>query len=148
MIIDPSKTNIQRVKNALYAKFKMNDLDLCAYYLNIIISYNRFNRTLRLKQLIYIKRFLKQYDMWESKSQFTFIKINVRSMPIENDYIAFKNLFKIYQSVIRSLIYAMLDIKSDIVFAVLMIFHYAINFINAHHFIIKRIFRYLRAIVN
>ena len=42
----------------------------------------------------------------------------------------------------------MLDIKFDIVFVILMIFRYAINLINAHHFIIKRIFRYLQIIVN
>ena len=59
LIIDPFKANIQRVKNALYAKFKMSDLGSCVYYLNIIIFHNRLNRTLRLKQLIYIKRFLK-----------------------------------------------------------------------------------------
>ena len=69
-------------------------------------------------------------------------------MLIENDYIVFKNLFKIYQSAMRFLIYAMLDIKSNIIFVVLMIFRYAINSINAHHFIIKRIFRYLRVTIN
>ena len=42
-------------------------------------------------------------------------------MFVENDYIAFKNLFKIYQFVIKSFIYAMLDIRFDIVFIVLMI---------------------------
>ena len=76
------------------------------------------------------------------------MKISARFMFIKNDYIAFKNLLKIYQSTMKSFIYAMLDIKSDIVFAVLMIFRYAINFINIHHFMIKRIFKYLRVIVN
>ena len=47
------------MKNMLYAKFKMSDLDFCAYYLDIIIFRDRVNRTLRLKQLIYIKRFFK-----------------------------------------------------------------------------------------
>ena len=69
-------------------------------------------------------------------------------MFIKDDYTAFKNLLKIYQSVIKSFIYAMLDIRFDIVFIVLMIFRYAINFIDAHYFIIKRIFQYLRVIVN
>ena len=68
------------------------------------------------------------------------MKTNARFMFVEKNYIAFKNLFKIYQSVIRSLIYAMLDIKLNIVFIISMIFRYAINFIDAHHFIIKRIF--------
>ena len=69
-------------------------------------------------------------------------------MFIEKNYIVFKNLLKTYQFVIKSLIYAMLDIKSDIIFIILIIFYYAINFIDAYHFIIKRIFRYLRIIVN
>ena len=86
--------------------------------------------------------------MWESKSQFIFIKINVHFIFVEDDYTAFKDLLKIYQSIIKFLIYAMLDIRSDIVFAVLMISRYTINFINVHHFIIKRIFQYLRVIVN
>ena len=76
------------------------------------------------------------------------MKINARFIFIENDYIVFKNLFKIYQFVIRSLIYAMLDIKFDIVFAVLIISRYTINFIDVYYFIIKRIFKYLRVIVN
>ena len=42
----------------------------------------------------------------------------------------------------------MLDIKFDIVFVVLMISRYAINFINAHYFMIKRIFKYLRVTIN
>ena len=49
LIIDPFRANIQRVKNTLYAKFKMSDLDSCVYYLNIIIFRDRLNRTLRLK---------------------------------------------------------------------------------------------------
>ena len=49
LIIDLFKTNIQRIKNALYAKFKINDLDSCAYYLDIIVFRDRVNRTLRLK---------------------------------------------------------------------------------------------------
>ena len=68
LIIDPFKTNIQRIKNALYAKFKMSDLDFCAYYLDIIVIRDRVNRTLRLKQSIYIERFFKQYNMWKFKS--------------------------------------------------------------------------------
>ena len=63
LIIDPFKINIQRIKNALYAKFKISDFDSCVYYLNIIISRDRVNQTLRLRQLIYIERFFKQHDI-------------------------------------------------------------------------------------
>ena len=69
-------------------------------------------------------------------------------MLMGKNYIVFKNLFKIYQFVIISLIYAMLDIRSDIVFIILIIFRHAINLINAYHFIIKRIFKYSRVTIN
>ena len=59
LIIDLFRANIQRVKNALYIKFKISDLDFYAYYLDIIISRDRVDRTLRLRQLIYIKCFFK-----------------------------------------------------------------------------------------
>ena len=69
-------------------------------------------------------------------------------MFIKENYIVSKNLLKIYQFVIESLIYVMLNIKSNIIFVVSMIFRYINFFINVYHFIIKRIFRYLRIIVN
>ena len=75
------------------------------------------------------------------------MKTSARFMFIEKNYIVLKNLFKIYQFVIKSFIYAMLDIRFDIVFVISMIFRYAINFIKIHHFMIKRIFRYLRVII-
>ena len=49
LIINSFKTDIQRVKNTLYVKFKMSDFDLYAYYLDILVSRNRVNRTLHLK---------------------------------------------------------------------------------------------------
>ena len=76
------------------------------------------------------------------------MKINARSMFVEDDYIVFKDLFKTYQSTVKSFIYAMLDIRPDIVFVVLMISRYIINFIDAYHVMIKRIFRYLRVTIN
>ena len=44
------------------------------------------------------------------------MKINAYFMFIEKNHIVSKNLFKIYQFVIKSFIYAMLDIKSNIIF--------------------------------
>ena len=40
------------------------------------------------------------------------MKINARFMFIQDNYIAFKNMLKIYQFIIKSLIYAMLNIRS------------------------------------
>ena len=45
-------------------------------------------------------------------------------------------------------IYVMLDIKSNIVFFILIIFRYAFNLIEVYYIVIKRIFRYLKKIIN
>ena len=76
------------------------------------------------------------------------MKTNARFMSAENYYIVFKDLLKTYQSVMRSLIYTMLDIRFNIVFVILMIFRYIINFIDVYHFMIKKIFKYLRVTIN
>ena len=49
LIIDFFRADIQCVKNTLYIKFKISDIDFCVYYLDIIIARDRANRTLRLK---------------------------------------------------------------------------------------------------
>ena len=49
LIIDSFKINIQRIKNALYVKFKMSDFGFCVYYFDIIVFRDRANRTLRLR---------------------------------------------------------------------------------------------------
>ena len=72
------------------------------------------------------------------------MKIIARLKPAEKEYIALKNLLKIYQFVIKSLIYTIFDIRFNIAFAISIISRYIFNLIDIHYFIIKRIFRYLR----
>ena len=49
LIINSFRFKIQRIKNAFNVKFKMNNFDLCNYYLKIIIIRDRVNRILRLR---------------------------------------------------------------------------------------------------
>ena len=48
LITNLSRLEIQRVKNTLNIKFKISNLGLYSYYLDITIIRNRVNRTLRL----------------------------------------------------------------------------------------------------
>ena len=48
----------------------------------------------------------------------------------------------------KSFIYVMFDIRFDIIFAILMISRYTFNFIEIYYVVIKRIFRYLKKIIN
>ena len=62
LIIDLSKIDIQRIKKALNNKFYMFDLRPCVYYLDIIVKRDRIVDILRLRQVVYVTRFLKHFN--------------------------------------------------------------------------------------
>ena len=76
------------------------------------------------------------------------MKINLRLTFVGKEYTAFKKLFQIYQLIIESFIYIMFDIRFNIVFIILIIFRYVFNFIKTYYIVVKRIFRYLKKIIN
>jgi hypothetical protein len=72
------------------------------------------------------------------------MNVSYRFIKIFNEYIIDKN-FKInYQLIVKSLMYIMLKIRSNIIYFISMINRYVFNFIQTHWQIVKRIFRYLR----
>ena len=62
LIIDLSKIDIQRIKKALNDKFHMFDLGSCVYYLDMIVKRDRIVDILRLRQAVYVTRFLKHFN--------------------------------------------------------------------------------------
>ena len=48
LITDSSRSEIQKTKNTLNAKFKISDLGLYSYYLDMTVTRNHINRILRL----------------------------------------------------------------------------------------------------
>ena len=49
LITGPNRTNIQRIKDALNAKFHIINLELYVYYLGIIVTRDRVNQIIRLR---------------------------------------------------------------------------------------------------
>jgi len=62
-----SNTKLLKLKKKLVNRFKIINLKLCYYYLNIKITRNCNNRTLHLLQRIYIKKILKRFDILNCK---------------------------------------------------------------------------------
>ena len=62
LIIDLNKIDIQRIKKALNNKFYMFDLRSCVYYLDMIVKRDRVVDILRLRQAVYVTRFLKHFN--------------------------------------------------------------------------------------
>ena len=76
LLANSDKVEIQRIKNKLYNKFEITNLESYIYYLGIIVIRDRANRILRLNQKDYIKKFLEEYNMISSTLSPTLINNN------------------------------------------------------------------------
>ena len=92
----------------------------------MIIIKDRVNRILRLEQIIYIKKFLIDYNIIELMITLTLI-INNKFYIIENNFIIIKKSHHAYQFIINFLIYIILSTRPNIAFAILIIFQYDSN---------------------
>jgi ribonuclease HI len=72
------------------------------------------------------------------------MNVSCRLIKISDEYNADKNLRTSYQSIVKSLMYIMLQIRFDIIYFISMISRYVFNLIQTHWKTTKRIFRYLR----
>ncbi len=115
------------LKNALNERFEMSDLNSCIYYLDMMIFRNRNLRQLILNQNVYVEQMLRDHEMWDCKSLITLMNVSCRLIKAFDEYTADKSLKISYQSVVRSLMYIMLETRPDIAYSISM-----------------RIFRYLR----
>ena len=59
LVTSLDRDNIQRIKDALNAKFHITNLGACVYYLGITVTRDRINRIIRLRQASYVKRVLR-----------------------------------------------------------------------------------------
>jgi hypothetical protein len=135
---------IFRLKNALNERFEMSDLSSCIYYLDMIIFRNRRLKLLILNQSVYVKQMLRDHEMWDCKSLIISMNVSCRLIKIFDEYTVDKSLRISYQSVVRSLMYIMLETRSDITYFISVISRYVFNLIQNHWQAVKRIFRYLR----
>jgi hypothetical protein len=115
------------LKNALNKRFEMNDLNSCIYYLDMMIFRNWNLKQLILNQNVYVEQILQDHEMWNCKSLIIFMNVSCRLIKTFDEYIADKSLRISYQLIVKSLMYIMLEIRSNIIYSISM-----------------RIFRYLR----
>ena len=121
------KIDIQAIKNKLYKKFEMIDLSLYIYYFDMMIAKNRINRILHFKQIIYIEKFFIDHNIIKS-IVISILIINDKFYIIKNDFVIIEEFRHVYQFIVDFLIYTMLNTRSNIAFAISMIFRYDSNF--------------------
>ncbi len=132
------------LKNALNDRFEMSDLNSCIYYLDMMIFRNRRLRLLILNQNFYVEQVLRDHEMWDCKSLIIFMNVSCRLIKISDEYTVDKNLKISYQSIVRSLMYIMLETRFDITYFISIISRYVFNLTQIHWQAVKHIFRYLR----
>ena len=143
-IVEFNKKFIQQVKQALSERFQMTNMNFLVYYLNMSVTRNRQQRILCFNQKIYLKKILKNHEMWDFNYKITFMNVDIKFESVDFDYICFVfDKFR-YQFAVDSLMYAMLEIRLDIAYAISIISRYAFNFTKIHWKIVTRIFKYFR----
>jgi hypothetical protein len=123
---------ISILKRVLNEQFEMSDLDLCTFYLDMMIFKIRNFRRLILNQNVYVEQMLRNHEMWNCKLLIIFMNVFCRLIKVLDDYTADKSLKISYQSAINSLMYVMLNIRFDIIYFISMINRYAFNSTQTH----------------
>jgi hypothetical protein len=148
LIAGASKSAIDQIKASLSKRFKMTDLGACHFYLGMEVTRDRPRRTLRLSQAAYIQKVLQEHGFGACKPVTTPMETSSRLVPADQDYQADKAFRRKYQSIVGSLMYAMLGTRPDLAFAVSVISRFSSNPAKAHMKAVERILRYLHETVS
>ena len=134
---------IAQLKASLSKRFDMTDLGEAKTYLGIQISRDRIKRTMSITQSEYINKVLKRFNMQDCKGAFTPMDAKAEFSK-ETSNTATKEEIKLYQAMIGSVMYCMVETRPDIAFAVSVLSRYSSNPNMAHFTAVKRLLRYLK----
>ena len=122
----------------------MTDLKFSSHYLSmeIIRSFNRIN----LNQIFYLLEILKRFEMIDCKSMSIFMKSNIFNviMSFDDDYKTNNNIIYWYSSMIKLLMYAIIMIRSNLIYSLSILSRYCFNSNSTHVKAIIRVFKYIK----
>ena len=144
LILGADINAIQELKSQLSKRFTMKDLGQCHTFLSIEISRNRKDRTIYLCQKSYIEKVLRVFGMESATGKATLMETNRTQILTANIKQASEEDIKLFQSIIGSLMYAMIQTRPDIAFAVCFLSRFLSNLTTAHIQAAYRVLRYLR----
>ena len=148
LIISDFMKFIDFMKQKLDKRFKMTDLNSAQHYLDIEIVRN--DDSILLRQIIYLRKVLKKFDMNKCKIVDFFMNsdlANVMMFAKKNQQAYFDILYW-YDSMIESLLYATSMTRSDLSYALSIISRYCSNSNFTHVATLLRIFRYVQDTLN
>lgn len=154
LIAGKSAQNIANVKKQLAGAFRMKDLGQLTHFLGM-----RVTRTpdggISIDQSTYIKDILARFGMEDSKAVSTplatgtkLIQTTMEDPSRSSDKSARDNVQPLYQSIVGSLMYAMLCTRPDIAYAVQQLSQFGSDPSPIHLQAAKRVLRYLQGSQN
>ncbi len=108
---------IEKVKRELAAAFEMVDMSPISFYLGLKVERNREKKTIKLSQPTYIQELLAKYHLDKANSTNTSIKEASLESNLSEATQAEKEK---YQGITGSLIFSMVEIRSDIAFSIVV----------------------------
>ena len=144
LIAGLNKKFIRQIKEVFSKRFQMTDMKSLVYYLDMSVTKNRQQRTLCFNQKVYLKKILRDHEMWNANYKVTLMNVNIKFEFADSDYICLVfDKFR-YQFVVDFFMYAMFEIRLDIAYAISVVNRYASNFTKNHWKTVIKIFKYFR----
>ena len=136
---------ITEVKKQLKLAFKMVDMGPISYYLGLKVERDRVNKTIKLSQPAYIEKVLERFHMQTAKTTNTPMREGCLFI---NESQASDKDIKQYQTMVGSIMFAMIETRPDIAFATSVVSRHAKNPGKTHMEAAKHILRYLSGTKN
>jgi transposase InsO family protein len=132
---------VENFKRLIGSHYKFTDLGEIRQFLGLNITRNRNNKTLSIDQQHYIRTIAERFDMTDAHDTHTPMAqgLNLTAAKDEQD----PQLRTRYQSIIGSLMYAMLGSRPDICFTITRLSQFGSNPTDEHLRIAQRTMRYL-----
>jgi len=138
--------HIMKLKNSLHERFDMVDLGEAKDYLGMEITRDREHRTVRITQGKYIEKVLRRFNMEECNIAVTPMDPKLSLEKAES--VASTEDRLVYQSMIGSIMYCMIETRPDIAYATSVLSRFLSNPGPKHHEAAKRVLRYLKGTAN
>jgi hypothetical protein len=148
LLFESDMKDIRCIQNELSSRFQMTDLKELSHYLEMKIIINFDRDVIILRQRIYMKKILTQFEIIDCNLVSISMKTEVTNSLMSIDKMTDSLTIKWYQQMIDFLMWSAVYIRSNIVYLVKVVSRYFHNSFETHCNLIKRILRYVVEIMN
>lgn len=131
-------------KAQIATEYKFSDMGEISHFLGLRITRNRKARTLSIDQQHYIDKMIQRFDMQDAPPRKTPLASSTKLVASENPQVD-PSFQRQYQSIVGSLMYAMLGSRPDICFTVNKLSQFGSNPNEEHMAAAIRVLQYLKA---